>query len=120
MPFIAEKFGDFHSFAVAELDDIYAESKLRGAMQLEANELSSGILLNDGTARFEFIPLPRLAQIAPCFGLVFLEANGDDTIDLYVSQNFYGPQRETGRMAGGHHGLPSCRAQLGSSSLVPG
>ena len=30
-----------------------------------------------------------------------LDADSDGNPDLYVSQNFYGPQRETGRMAGG-------------------
>ena len=101
MPFIAEKYENFHSFAIAELADVYSAAKLRSAIRLEANELSSGILLNDGKGEFEFSPLSRLAQTAPSFGLAFLEANGDGKIDLYVSQNFYGPQRETGWMAGG-------------------
>ncbi len=101
MPFIAEKFENFHSFATADLAEIYSAEKLRSAIKLEVNELSSGMLLNDGNGRFEFSPLPRLAQAAPSFGLAFLDANGDGKIDLYVSQNFYGPQRETGRMAGG-------------------
>ena len=45
--------------------------------------------------------MPRRSQIAPSLGLAFLDAGGDNKIDLYLSQNFYGPQRETGRMAGG-------------------
>ena len=101
MPFIADKFDTFHAFAMASLDEIYSKPKLESALRLEANELSSGLLLNDGTGNFNFIPFPRLAQVAPSFGLAFLEADGDGNPDLYVSQNFYGPQRETGRMAGG-------------------
>ncbi|MCA9217825.1 MAG: VCBS repeat-containing protein [Planctomycetales bacterium] len=101
MPFIADKYKNFHSFATADLADIYSTEKLQASTRLEANELASGILLNDGSGRFEFRALPRLAQVAPCFGLAFLDANGDGKKDLYVSQNFYGPQRETGRMAGG-------------------
>ena len=106
MPFIEKKFTDFHTFAVADLADIYTIPKLESSIRLEANELASGILLNngpgaDGQVTFEFKPLPWRAQIAPSFGLTFLDANGDGKIDLYVSQNFYGPQRETGIMAGG-------------------
>ena len=106
MSFIKEKFGTFHEFALADLAEIYTVPRLESGLKLEANELASGILLNrgsgpDGQAKFEFKPLPRLAQIAPSFGLAFLEADGDGKIDLYLSQNFYGPQRETGRMAGG-------------------
>ncbi|MGY8645735.1 MAG: VCBS repeat-containing protein [Verrucomicrobiales bacterium] len=101
MPFIASKFGKYHDFAIAELSEIYSEPKLEHALRLEANELASGLLLNDGQAKFTFLPLPRLAQVAPCFGLAFLDADADGKADLYVSQNFYGPQRETGRMSGG-------------------
>ncbi|MFN0126355.1 MAG: VCBS repeat-containing protein, partial [Verrucomicrobiales bacterium] len=101
MPFIREKFGTFHDFAVADLVGIYTKPKLEQSLQLEANELRSGILLNDGNGKFQFRPLPWLAQVAPCFGLAFLQADSDGKPDLYVSQNFYGPQRETGRMAGG-------------------
>jgi hypothetical protein len=32
---------------------------------VEANTLDSGVLLNDGRGRFRFVPLPRLARIAP-------------------------------------------------------
>ena len=101
MPYLKEKFKTYHAFAIAGLEEIYTPEKLRGAYHLVANELATGILVNDGTGTFEFKPLPRLAQIAPCFGLAFLDADGDGKQDLYVSQNFYGPQRETGRMAGG-------------------
>ena len=77
MPFIKEKFGNFHDFAVADLAEIFTKSKLERSLKLEANELASGILRNDGKGKFEFHPLPRLAQIAPSLGLVFLEADGD-------------------------------------------
>ena len=30
-----------------------------------------------------------------------MDVNGDGHLDLYLVQNFYGPQRETGRMDGG-------------------
>jgi hypothetical protein len=52
-------------------------------------------------ASFEFVPLPRIAQISPAFGVVATEVNGDGHPDLYLAQNFYTPQWETGRMDGG-------------------
>src|SRR5690606_18919281 len=51
--------------------------------------------------RFQFRPLPRIAQVAPAFGVVLTELNGDDACDLYLAQNFFTPQLETGRMDGG-------------------
>ncbi|MDC0267829.1 VCBS repeat-containing protein [bacterium] len=101
MPFIKEKFKTFRSFASATLSDIYPDTHLEAALHLEVAEAQSGILRNDGKGSFTFEPFPLLAQIAPGYGLAFLELNGDGKPDLFMAQNSDSPQRETGRMAGG-------------------
>ncbi len=101
MPAVKDRMKTFHGFASATLAEIYTESKLEEALQLRANTLSSGVLINSGKGTFTFLPLPRLAQISPGFGLSLTDVNGDGTLDLYVAQNHFTPQRETGRMAGG-------------------
>ncbi|MDA7513838.1 FG-GAP-like repeat-containing protein [Akkermansiaceae bacterium] len=105
MPGLKRKFPTFKSFAVAPLDDIYGKDKLKESKKLSANILKSGILINmteeGGLPKFKFQPLPRLAQISPIFGLAFTSIDGDAYPELYVVQNFFGPQRETGRMDGG-------------------
>ncbi len=101
MPFVRKKFPSFHAFAVASLADIYGAKELEDAFRVEANTASSGLLVNRGDGQFEFRELPRLAQVAPGFGIGLLYANDDDVLDLFIAQNFYTPQRETGRMAGG-------------------
>ena len=101
MPSLADKFGTYESFALAELGKIYAPQRLDGALKLEAKVLESGVLLNNGKGKFEFTHLPRLAQIAPGFGVVAGEFDGDGHIDLAIAQNFFSPQPETGRMDGG-------------------
>lgn len=104
MPFIREKFGTYRAFAGASLADIYSPEKLQSSLRLEANCAESGMLINesrDGNPHFSFRPFPALAQIAPCRGMVFFDANADGSPDLFLSQNFFGPQRETGRMDGG-------------------
>ena len=87
-------------------------------MRLEANELASGALINDGKGKFEFHQFPHLAQVAPCLGIVVFDADGDENEDIYLSHNFYGPQRETGRMAGGV-GLLLRGAGDGSFAVIP-
>jgi hypothetical protein len=101
MPFIKGDFPTFHDFASASLSDIYGEKRLQNALQLEVTTLESGVLLNDGSGHFKFAPLPRLAQAAPGFGLVLTDLNADGHTDVYMVQNFFGPQPETGRMDGG-------------------
>ncbi|MCP4192348.1 MAG: hypothetical protein GY768_17180 [Planctomycetaceae bacterium] len=99
MPILRERFDSYHSFASATLQDIYSQDNLDAALQLEANVLTSCLLLNDGTGHFEMQPLPPMAQAAPAFGAAFLET-GQLYPSLFVAQNFFSPQRETGRMNG--------------------
>ena len=101
MPHLSLNFDTFHKFASASLSRIYAPRDLRGAQRFEVNTLESGILLNDGSGSFTFAALPRIAQAAPGFGAVLAEIDGDGNPDLYMVQNFFGPQPETGRMDGG-------------------
>jgi len=54
---------------------------------------------SDGTYRFS--PLPREAQIAPLFGLVAGDFDGDGKTDLYAVQNSFSPIPATGRFDGG-------------------
>lgn len=101
MPFIRNKLPTFHSFASAKLNEVYAPDKLEHSLKLTVTELNSGVLLNDGKAHFTFKPLPRLAQVSPAFGVVAADFTGDGHADIVLAQNFFGPQRETGRMDGG-------------------
>ena len=100
MPHLGDKFDTYTSFALADLTEIYEPTCLNESKRCEANTLESGVLINDG-GKFTFKPFPRLAQIAPGFGVVAGDFDGDSYADLYAVQNFYSPQAETGRMAGG-------------------
>ena len=101
MPFIRGKLPTFHTFASATLTEVYAPDKLEHSLKLTVTELQSGILLNDGKAHFTFRALPRIAQVSPAFGVVAADFTSDGHADLVLAQNFFGPQRETGRMDGG-------------------
>lgn len=101
MPHLAEKFPTFHAFAAANLTDIYSKEGLDKALSREAVHLASSVFLNDGKGRFQVAPLPPLAQLAPGFGIVLKDLDGDQHIDAFIAQNFYHSQRETGRMNAG-------------------
>ena len=101
MPSLRGRFPTFENFALATLQDLYSVDRLNQVTRLEANTLESGILVNDGQGIFTFTPLPRLAQISPAFGVVVFDADGDSHLDIVLAQNFFSPQRETGRMDGG-------------------
>ncbi|MCA9265414.1 MAG: VCBS repeat-containing protein [Planctomycetales bacterium] len=101
MPSLARDFSTYHTFAVADLQELYTEQCLDNAHRFAATTLESGTFINDGTGHFTFRPWPSLAQVSPGFGVVLTEVNGDRFPDVYVAQNFFTPQPETGRMDSG-------------------
>jgi hypothetical protein len=101
IPHLAGKYMTFESYARASLTDIFGSALLAKAHRFEVNTLESGVLLNDGSGHFHFQSLPRLAQTSPGFGVVLTDMDGDGKTDLYLVQNFFSPQPETGRMDGG-------------------
>ena len=121
MPHLKDRFKTFRAFATASLNEIYTDACLEESLRHEANTLESGVFLNTGRpgdCEFTFQPLPRLAQIAPGFGVVATETNGDAFADIYFVQNFFTPQRETGRMDGGVSALLAGNGD-GSFQIVP-
>jgi enediyne biosynthesis protein E4 len=101
VPRLAEASPTHRQFASARLTELLGADALAAAYQPEVNALESGVLLNDGRGKFPFHPLPRLAQVAPAFGVVVTEVNGGGKADVCLVPNFHAPQRETGRMDGG-------------------
>ncbi|MBI2946644.1 MAG: CRTAC1 family protein, partial [Verrucomicrobia bacterium] len=101
LPFLLERYPTQQSFGAAMIPDMLPADSLRKAGRLEATTLESGVLINNGQGRFDFRPLPRLAQAAPSYGVALADVNGDGKLDLYLAQNFLSVQPETGRMNGG-------------------
>lgn len=102
MPSLRKRLTNFHAFASGTLDSIYTPTRLQQAERLEANTLASCLYLNDGRGHFSAaVPLPRLAQSFPVFGIAVHDFTKDGQPDIYLIGNSYSPQRETGNMDGG-------------------
>ena len=111
MPALKQRFPTYDLFARALLPEIYGLDKLANCGQLRATTLANSLLRNDGGGRFTVLPLPRLAQLAPLFGMV---AAGND---LIAAENSYAPEPETGRLDGGT--LLVLRDVAGVLAVVP-
>jgi hypothetical protein len=98
---VLKRYPKTDDFARATLPEILGEKKLAAAERLAATELRSGVLLSqpDGSHRFQ--PLPRIAQIAPAFGLAAGDFDGDGKADLYLVQNSFSPVPQIGRFDSG-------------------
>lgn len=112
MPMIARKFPTYDQFAQSLLRDIYSEEKLATCGEVNATQLASCLLRNDGKGTFTIEPLPRRAQIAPINAMVVV---GDFIV---CAQNNFSPEPETGRHDGGT-GLVLRRSLQGLEALHP-
>jgi hypothetical protein len=117
LPFVRTQFGTFREFGGASVAEILGD-RVAIARELKANELESAVFLNRGD-RFEARPLPMPAQWSPAFAVCVCDMDGDGNEDLFLSQNFFATEPETGRYDSGR-GLWLRGDGRGGFTAVPG
>ncbi|WP_411895762.1 VCBS repeat-containing protein [Winogradskyella sp. A2] len=101
MPYVAEKFEDYHSFASSKLFEILPEDKVDEAVIYEIKSFESVVLINEGD-HFVKKSLPNEAQVSPIKSSMVLDFNGDGINDILVAGNHYGVEVETTRYDAGY------------------
>jgi hypothetical protein len=101
LPALSSVYDTFASFSTATLEEVFPPEQLRQATRFEATCLDSGVLVNDGRGKFEFKPLPDLAQISPASDVAVADVNGDGRLDIVLAQNLHTFNSEVGRLDGG-------------------
>jgi len=100
MPYVAEKFKDFNSFASSKLVDILPEDKVEDAVVYEISSFESIILINDN-GELKRKSLPVFAQLSPIKSTLVMDVNGDGNKDIITAGNHYGVEVETTRYDAG-------------------
>ena len=100
MPYVADKFKDFNSFASSKLLDILPEDKVEGAVIYDIHNFESIILINEG-GKLLRQPLPIQVQISPIKSSLVLDVNNDGNKDIMTVGNHYGVEVETTRYDAG-------------------
>jgi hypothetical protein len=98
-PLIQERFPSYASYGAASIQELFGPA-LAQTTELRATTLDSMVFWNRG-ARFEAAPLPLPAQFTPGFSVCAGDMDGDGNEDVFLSQNFFAVDRETGRYDGG-------------------
>jgi hypothetical protein len=101
MPYVAEKFKDYHSFASSKLIDILPDDKVEGAVIYEIESFESIILINDN-GQLKIKPLPNQAQVSPIKSTLITDINKDGHKDIITVGNHYGVEVETTRYDAGY------------------
>ncbi len=86
LPSVRERIASFTEYSKLTVDSVLGDAA-KSAMRVGATTFEHTVFLNKG-GRFEAHALPRAAQIAPAFGVVVADFNGDGREDLFLAQNF--------------------------------
>ncbi|MBK6953410.1 MAG: VCBS repeat-containing protein [Crocinitomicaceae bacterium] len=118
MPFLAEKFPTYLSFATSDLYQIYSKEKLDSALHYRATEFRNGILYNDGRGNFDFRAFGNEAQVSYINDFVVKDLNGDGRLDILAVGNRFGTEVETTRYDAGC-GITLIQNSDGSFTFIP-
>lgn len=91
------KFQNYKTYAVTTIDKIFTEEQMKDAQKLEAVNLQSVLMRNDGNGQFSFQSLPKEAQFSVLNGMVADDFDGDGNLDLVINGNDYGTEVSVGR-----------------------
>ena len=101
VPFLKARFPTYDVYARAATADLFSPQQLSGggAVQKQVYTFASALARNNGDGSFTLVPLPRAAQIAPIYGILASDFDGDGHVDVIVAGNFDGVKQEIGRMS---------------------
>ena len=101
MPYVEEKFGDYHSFASSKLLDILPEDKIEQSVKYEIKGFENIVLMNENNQLVKQ-KLPNAAQVSPIKSSIIKDVNKDGISDIIIVGNHYGVEVETTRYDAGH------------------
>ncbi len=81
------------------MSDIFPAGELEDAELETAYTFATTLVRNDGDGSFTLVPLPLEAQLAPVYGMLARDLDGDGKLDLLLAGNFDGVKPEIGRMS---------------------
>ena len=110
IPSLREKFPDYISYAGKNVQEVFTESQLQRAVELQVNNLSSIIVWNrNGTA--EVSDLPLITQFSPVYGLWSGDLTGDRNKEIIAIGNLYEALPMAGSYDAGYGSIMSLEAE---------
>jgi len=128
LPPLKVRFLGYTDYAKASVSDIFPPADLEGAVQKKAETFASAVMRNNGDGSFTLVPLPDAAQLAPIYGILPTDIDGDGVTDLLLAGNFDGVKPDIARMSdsygvmlrGSKGGTFTALRRTASGFFVPG
>jgi hypothetical protein len=99
LPVFEARYPTYESYAQQTVADIFPTADLANAVLKQAYTFATTLVRNNGEGSFTLVPLPLEAQLAPVYGILAAELDGDGTLDLLLAGNFDGVEPKIGRMS---------------------
>ena len=99
IPVLKPRFPTYASYARATTADLFSPQQLAGAVRKQAYTFATALVRTNGDGSFTIVPLPRAAQLAPVYGILAADCDGDGHQDLLLAGNFNGVKPEIGSMS---------------------
>ena len=99
LPYLRPRYPRYADYAGQTVTDIFSPAELAGATVKQAHTFATALVRNNGDESFTLVPLPLEAQLAPVYGILAQDLDGDGKPDLLLAGNFDGVQPEIGRMS---------------------
>ncbi|WP_400076627.1 VCBS repeat-containing protein [Winogradskyella sp. R77965] len=97
LKYLSKKYPDYESFKNATISDIFTKEQLSSSTVLEANNLSTVMLINNGSFNFEIKDLPVETQFSPIYAISTSDFDKDGDLDILLGGNLNGVMPEFGR-----------------------
>ena len=99
LPYLKARYPTYKAYAGQTVTDVFSSSDLAGAIEKHAYTFATALARNNGDGSFTLAALPRAAQLAPVYGMLAGDLDGNGTLDLLLAGNFDGVKPEIGRMS---------------------
>lgn len=91
------RFRRYVDYSTATLEQTLSREERERAYVARSVTFASSYVENLGGGKFALRPLPLPAQVAPAFGMLPGDHDGDGNLDVLIVGNSYAPQTQTGR-----------------------
>lgn len=92
-----KQYPTYADYGLADMDALWPESLRQGALIMQATEMRSSYIENKGNGQFAMTALSLEAQVAPVFGMMASDVDGDNHLDLLLVGNDFGMDPYSGR-----------------------
>jgi hypothetical protein len=100
--YMGDRYPSYKSYARQTFAQVFPANVLDRAIVKKAYTFATSLVKNDGNGSFTVVPLPLEAQIAPVYGLLAGDLEGNDKTDVLVAGNLDAVKPALGSMSAGY------------------